>query len=228
MSALRHALLAMAGNVIALTARLVAVLTHTRVRRAGRHPDGPVILAFRHGDQLALLPYPRPRPTAAVVSRSEDGALQAQVLTRLGLHVIRGSTSRGGAEALASSLRWLQKGGDLALAVDGPRGPSGRAKPGVIWLSERARAPIVAVSCSLSASCRLERSWDRFQIPLPLSLVQIASAPAFRPWEEDWTRERKLAHLDSLVEQMEASARVAIARLGGLHGRSGEHRREDR
>lgn len=201
--------------VIVLVARLLLLFIRKRVTRTEPHPDGPVIFAFRHGDQLALLPYPRSRPTASIVSLSRDGDLQSQILARLGLVVIRGSSSAGGAAALASSLRWLRQGYDLALAVDGPRGPAGQSKPGVIWLSERAHAPIVAVACSATGSHRVRGSWDSFLIPLPMSRLFIASAPVYRPWEDDETDGDKLAHLDSLIEQTEASCREAC-RSGGI------------
>lgn len=195
-----------AGLAIAAAARMLGLTLRCTVRARAALPPGPLIFAFKHGQQLALLNYPRPRPTAALVSHSTDGALQTRVLTNLGLHVIRGSSSRGGAAALRASSDWLASGRDLAMAVDGPRGPEGRTKPGVIWLAQKLKAPIVPVACAARPSRRLARAWDRFLIPAPFARVPIVSGEPYRPWENDWTWERKLSYLDSLIETLETYA----------------------
>jgi lysophospholipid acyltransferase (LPLAT)-like uncharacterized protein len=171
-----------------------------------------VIYAFLHGQQLPLLNYPRARATAALVSRSRDGGLQARVLGRLGFGIVRGSSSSGGASALASCLEWLRSGRSLALAVDGPRGPAGASKPGVIFLAERTRAPIVPVACAASRGARLASAWDGFLLPAPFALTCIIAGRPYRPWEKDWTGERKLAYLDSLISDL--SRRAGRAALG--------------
>ncbi len=199
MSPIRHAWQWLLGLVVAATARLLGWTLQVKLRRAGPARTGPVIYAFMHGQQLPLLRYPRPRPTAALVSLSRDGSLQARVLGLLGFEILRGSSSLGGARGLKASLDWLAGGRDLALAVDGPRGPAGSSKPGVIYLAEKARATIVPVACSASRARRLSGSWDSFLLPLPFATVPIHSGAPFRPWEKDWTRQRKLAYLDSLI-----------------------------
>ena len=54
--------------------------------------------------------------------------------------------------------------------MDGPSGPFGEVKPGVILLASRAGATILP----LYLDCRprwVASSWDRFQIPLPFSRI---------------------------------------------------------
>lgn len=202
----------MRGLAVAAAARLLGVTLQVKLRRIRSRLEGPVIYAFMHGHQLPLLRYPLPRPTAALVSLSRDGALQARILGRLGFTILRGSSSRGGAAGLKASLDWLERGHDLALAVDGPRGPAGRAKPGVIFLAERARAAIVPVACSASRGRRLAATWDSFLLPLPFATIAIHSGAPFRPWEKDWTEKRKLAYLDSLIATLaERADREATA-----------------
>jgi lysophospholipid acyltransferase (LPLAT)-like uncharacterized protein len=213
-----------------LVAALAALLGRTlRVRLLAEHgdPGGPVIYAFLHGHQLPLLRYPRPRPTAAIVSLSRDGSLQSRILGLLGFEILRGSSSAGGASALRGSLEWLRQGGDLAMAVDGPRGPAGSAKPGVIYLAEKARACIVPLACSASHGRRLHGAWDAFLLPAPFSTVPIVSATPFRPWEKDWTQKRKLAYLDSLIAQLARRA-DREAGLKRAHDDPREHRWADR
>jgi lysophospholipid acyltransferase (LPLAT)-like uncharacterized protein len=105
---------------------------------------------------------------AAMVSASRDGALTARVLELFGVEPARGSSSRRGSRALLELTTWAERGYDLALTVDGPRGPRYEIKPGVIALAQLTGRPVVLVSYRLSRKITL-KSWDRFQIPLPFS-----------------------------------------------------------
>jgi len=163
-------------GLIAAAVRLLAATW--RVAREGRAEldaalaAGPVVFAFRHGDQLAVLGTHRGLPVTALASRSRDGELAAQVIERLGFEAIRGSSSRGGLAALAAGRRVLRDGRSLALTVDGPRGPAGEPKPGAAALSRMGRAPLCWVRIEVSRGLRL-KSWDRFLIPLPFARVTV-------------------------------------------------------
>ncbi|MEE8417949.1 MAG: hypothetical protein V3S06_04725, partial [candidate division Zixibacteria bacterium] len=62
--------------------------------------------------------------------------------------------------------------GDLALTVDGPRGPAEKVKHGAISLASNGRLPIVPITYTASRAWRL-KSWDRFIIPKPFSVVTV-------------------------------------------------------
>jgi len=163
-------------GLIAAAVRLLAATW--RVVRVGREEldaalaDGPVVFAFRHGEQLAVLGTHAGLPVTALASRSRDGELAARVIERLGFEAIRGSSSRGGLAALAAGRRVLRGGRSLALTVDGPRGPAGEPKPGAAALSRMARAPLCWVKVEVSRAVRL-KSWDRFLIPLPFARITV-------------------------------------------------------
>jgi lysophospholipid acyltransferase (LPLAT)-like uncharacterized protein len=53
---------------------------------------------------------------------------------------------------------------------DGPRGPAGVAKPGVIGLARASGAPLVPVGIS-AAPAKQFGSWDRALLPLPFARV---------------------------------------------------------
>jgi lysophospholipid acyltransferase (LPLAT)-like uncharacterized protein len=156
--------------------------------------DGPpardsarrTVYAFWHGQQMALAARRYPGPLATLVSLSRDGQLQASVMRRLGLVVVRGSSSRGGARGLYAMIRAVQGGADAAFAVDGPRGPLYSAKRGALVVAERTRARLVPVACAARRTWVLERAWDRFEIPLPFTTVAIAVGQArrFEPTEQ--------------------------------------------
>lgn len=132
------------------------------------------VYAFWHGQQMALVASPRPARLATLVSWSRDGALQAIVMRRLGLRVIRGSSSRGGVAGLLGMIRAVRSGGAAAFAVDGPRGPRGHAKAGAIAVAARSRALLIPVASAARRKLVLRRAWDAFEIPLPFTTVAIA------------------------------------------------------
>ncbi|RYE95155.1 MAG: DUF374 domain-containing protein, partial [Myxococcales bacterium] len=168
-SPLRTRARAILGVAVGLVARLwVATLRVTVLPPPVPLPDDhPWVLAFFHGQQFALLRWPRRRPTAVLVSLSRDGDIQARVMPQLGLVVRRGSSSRGGARGLAALLRLLRSGHDAAFAVDGPRGPWGAVHPGAADAAHHARGVLVPLACASSPRLVLGRAWDRFELPLP-------------------------------------------------------------
>lgn len=148
--------------------------------------DGPCVAAFLHGEQLPLVLLHRDQGFTGMASRSRDGALLAGVLTRLGFGVVRGSSSRGGADALVAALHVLRGGGRVAIAVDGPRGPAGRAAPGAAALARNASVPLVVVR--VGARGWRARSWDRFLVPWPFTRVTVC----YRVWDGTTTLDEAL------------------------------------
>lgn len=137
--------------------------------------SGPLVLAGFHDEQLALLVAQRHAPFRVLVSLSRDGDLAADALARLGVDVLRGSSSRGGVAALRAGARALAAGERVAVLVDGPRGPRHTAAPGVAALAGLGRAPIVCLRAGASRAWRL-RSWDRFAIPWPGARITVRAA----------------------------------------------------
>jgi len=148
-----------------------------RVRWVGEeHLDVPRrrVFAFWHGQQMGLLVARHRAKLTTLVSWSNDGALQAQVMRRLGLGVVRGSSSRGAAVGLLSMIRAVRGGRDAAFAVDGPKGPKQRAKPGAVAVANSSGALLLPVASAARRSLRLGRAWDDFEIPLPFTTVAVA------------------------------------------------------
>jgi lysophospholipid acyltransferase (LPLAT)-like uncharacterized protein len=115
--------------------------------------------------------YHRQRITA-LVSRSQDGAFVSQVLQRFGVHVTRGSSSRGGAQALLEIVRKVRSGYHAALTPDGPRGPRYVVQPGIVAVAKKTGAAILPVTYSARWK-KVFRSWDAFLMPLPFSRVVV-------------------------------------------------------
>ena len=140
------------------------------VERDGRPP----IFAFWHGRILAATLYFRDRGIIVITSENFDGEWIARIIRRFGYGTARGSTSRGGARALAQLRRDMKAGQPAAFTVDGPRGPALVAQPGAVWLASATGNPIVPFHIEAASHWTLSKSWDRHQVPKPGSAIGIA------------------------------------------------------
>lgn len=115
------------------------------------------------------------RRMAGLVSASKDGGLLAQILECFGIEPVRGSSSRRGAQALIEMTSRAERGFDLAITPDGPRGPRYEAHDGVIATAQVTGLPILPISYHLNWKFTL-KSWDGFQIPLPFARCTVTAA----------------------------------------------------
>lgn len=145
------------AGVIRLLGRTMRIVTRgdewVRARYAA---GGHCIFAFWHGRQLMMPLAYRGRQVHVLISRHRDGELIQRIVAFFGFKAVRGSTKRGGAEALLELVRRGREGADLAITPDGPRGPRQVAQIGVIHLAKATGLPIVPVSfgCSKKNSFR--------------------------------------------------------------------------
>jgi len=109
---------------------------------------------------------------AAMVSASKDGAFLASILECFKVQPVRGSSSRRAPQALLELTTWAERGYDLAITPDGPRGPCYVVQEGVMSLAQLTGLPILPVSYHLDWRLRL-KSWDRFQVPLPFAQCEV-------------------------------------------------------
>ncbi len=145
-----------------------------------RRDTGPMIFLFWHNRLVLCVElYTRYRRKqygspgiAGLVSASKDGALLAAIFDRFGVQPVRGSSSRRGAQALLELTTWSERGYDLAITPDGPRGPRYILADGAASLACITGRPIILYSFFLHWKISLN-SWDGFQIPLPFSLCEV-------------------------------------------------------
>ena len=124
--------------------------------------------AFWHGRLLMIPPlYPGQR-MHVLIGTHRDGQLIADVMTRFGFGHVRGSSSKGGREALREMVRLLTDNNDVAITPDGPRGPAEVAKLGVAQVAKLAGRAVIPIAFAASPAWRLS-SWDRFIVPKPFS-----------------------------------------------------------
>lgn len=142
-------------------------------------PGGPkCIYAFWHEGMLLPASLYARTGAAVLISKHADGELVAQAVRRLGLNLVRGSSTRGGARAMLEMIREA-KGNHIVVTPDGPRGPRREAQSGVAFLAAVTGLPVVPVGVGFRSAWRM-KSWDRFAIPKPFSRACIVTGPAIR------------------------------------------------
>ncbi len=175
------------------------------IHGAGRR----AIFTFWHGRIFPATWYWRRRGIVVMTSLNRDGDFIAGCIERHGFGAARGSSSRGGLRALGEMARAIREGRDVAFTIDGPRGPRHVAKPGPAILARKTGAAILCFHIALARKVQL-RSWDGFQIPIPLTRARMFVAPPI--WVEPRSGEDAVreAHqriqetLDGLVRREEA------------------------
>lgn len=178
-----------------------------RVRWFGRErPPERRILCFWHGRQMPLLAYEKRRGVVVMVSLSRDGAVQTGLLGALGMRVVRGSSSRRGAQGLRALTRALDGGGEGAFAVDGPRGPEHRAKAGAIVAARLSAAPMVPLGAAAHPAWRLQARWESFLVPWPFARVVVVEGEPLLAT----TTDAGTAALEAGIKDAEGRAEVLL------------------
>ncbi len=143
------------------------------------------ILCFWHGTQFPLLRYEGRRNAVVLVSLSRDGALQSHILRRLGMRIVRGSSSRRAAGGLRAFMRAMATAREGVFAVDGPRGPERKAKGGAVEAARRCGAILVPLGVAARPALRFRARWEAVLIPWPFARVVVVEGSALPLTERD-------------------------------------------
>jgi lysophospholipid acyltransferase (LPLAT)-like uncharacterized protein len=112
------------------------------------------------------------KPISIIISKSRDGDFIARIVDILGWYPVRGSSSRGGSEALQKVNELALNGYKIGHIVDGPQGPPEVIKAGLIRIAQVTGKPIIPTITSGQKKW-VFNSWDRFMVPKPFSRVII-------------------------------------------------------
>lgn len=177
--------------------------------------ERPVIYAFWHRAVFPSAWLWRNLGIAVIVSRSFDGEYIARTIEKLGFIAVRGSSSRGGAQALRALKNELAKGVPVAFTTDGPRGPKYIAKPGPVLLSRLAVLPMAAFYIAIDDAWILN-TWDRLMIPKPFSkaLVRVSAKMHVAPDSDDAQITDFHRQLQAALERVTSFAEANVARVG--------------
>ncbi|MFN3813953.1 MAG: lysophospholipid acyltransferase family protein [Aquificaceae bacterium] len=159
---------------------LLVKLWGKTIRWEGGYPfelDMGKIYAIWHGNSLGIAFFGMDKGIYTLVSRFRDGDLADYILKRLGYKVVRGSTEggraeKGGRTAIRRLMDIIKEKGNVAITVDGPKGPAFRVKDGIIFLAKKTSSPIVPAFAEFDRFIVLS-SWDKFVVPIPFTRGRV-------------------------------------------------------
>lgn len=174
----RRIFLACFGVLVALFVRVLGATWRYRILGAdpyhAAHGKKVFLGAGWHRNILIAAHYFRDRGYLTMVSQSRDGDLVSAVVPHLGyLRPVRGSSSRGGANALRAQIELTRNGVSSGLFCDGPRGPARVVKSGIMHLAAATQTELTPVAFSATPCIRF-KSWDRTILPKPFAEVVVA------------------------------------------------------
>lgn len=140
-------------------------------------PREAVVFMAWHRDQVPLTLLNMNNNIGVLVSRSKDGDLIAGPISKLGYIPVRGSSSRGGTQALRGLLTHL-KHNSIVITPDGPRGPIYSIKDGLLTTAYLSKRPIIPVAIDVSREW-VFKSWDKFRFPKPFSKIRMKHGKKF-------------------------------------------------
>jgi lysophospholipid acyltransferase (LPLAT)-like uncharacterized protein len=175
--------------------------------------EEPLVIGHWHGDELAILHMLKYCRACAMVSTSADGAIMDGVIRLLGSPTSRGSSTRGGVSALKGILRLSKEGWRPSVAVDGPKGPIYKVKPGIFEIAKLTRGRIVPLTAVTNRSHIFEKAWNKTFLPLPFAKVQVVLGPPLPAISRDVdSRSIELAQqLEQALANAQQHARNLIA-----------------
>jgi len=191
-------------SIALLRATLRVELLNNRYYRELQARRVPILFALWHGRMFLPIDAHRHQSIVTMASKSKDGNIVTRWLENNGYLVTRGSTTRGGSEALRHMVRQVKLGHNVALTVDGPRGPARVVQAGVVRLARMTHAWILPISFSSSWPLFL-RSWDRYLLPKPFSRNVVVYGEPFAVSAE-MSDEAALAKLCASLDKTTAAA----------------------
>ncbi|MBW2193575.1 MAG: lysophospholipid acyltransferase family protein, partial [Deltaproteobacteria bacterium] len=132
----------------------------------------PIYASWHQRLFAGIAPLAKRKPISIMISQSRDGEYISRIVDMLGWRAVRGSSSRGGREALKEIISLSKQGYRIVHIVDGPQGPPGIVKPGLIKIAQHSGMPIIFSTTSAEKKW-VFNSWDQFVIPKPFSRVII-------------------------------------------------------
>ncbi len=96
-----------------------------------------VAIAFWHGTMLVPWYIHRRKNFAALISKSKDGDLLAKLLIKWKYKVARGSSHKGGKEALDIIYDFVRTNYSVSITPDGPTGPPNKMKAGAVITAKK-------------------------------------------------------------------------------------------
>lgn len=165
-------------------------------------PNEPRYVLCLWHDALLVPTFAAPRAlrekTCCLVSQHQDGSYLANAMALLGYSTVRGSSRRGGAQAVRQLLEDTA-GKHIVITPDGPGGPRRQLKAGAVYIASQLGRDIVPSAFAATRAWRARGKWTDMLIPKPFSTIYVAmGTPISIP--ADISREQ----LDQCVARVQA------------------------
>ena len=201
------------GRILYAVGRLLTATLRVRVigedaHRAAMMSGGGAIQATWHGRTLVPAHRYAGRGHVALVSLSRDGDIQNRNFQLMGYRTVRGSTGRGAVRATLEVVQMLKAGGVLSFTPDGPRGPAGKAHPGVVYFARKTGAPILPLGVAANRAWVLP-TWDSYLVPKPFACVVVRCGEPIR-LDPEITEEEACRIVETALNRAEEDAQRAL------------------
>jgi len=163
--------------------------------------DTPFILCFWHGKYIPVIPLFEGYRATVLTSRSSRGDVLVRIFSNFGYDSIQ-IPDHGGEESFRM-MEELSRAPAAAIAVDGPLGPYHVVKRGVIRLASASGFMFLPVSLEARPRIVFRSRWDRMEIPLPFSRVDLEIGAPLQPPEDLTDREETEKWASLLAKSIE-------------------------
>ncbi|WP_397571452.1 lysophospholipid acyltransferase family protein [Schlesneria sp. T3-172] len=137
--------------------------------------DEHFVLSVWH-DALLLPTFAAPKwlrkRCCCLVSQHQDGSYLADAMAWMDYTTVRGSSRRGGVEALRQLLTDTA-GKHIIVTPDGPRGPRRVMKPGVAFIASQTGRRLLPGAFVVKNGWRVKGSWTDLVIPMPFTTIYL-------------------------------------------------------
>lgn len=174
--------------------RINLLICSTLKYKVTNEPAGQALFATWHGQSFPLFYWAKHRKLCLLPIETWRGETIAYLAKKYGYETViiqEKGTPLERSKALTELINIIKKGEDVAIGVDGPPKPLvyHRAKPGIIYLSQKTGIPIVPIGIKMQKKVALFWRWDKYEIPLPGSEVKINFGKPFIADEKTTTQE---------------------------------------
>ncbi len=161
-------------------------------------PGSPTIYCHCERDLLGLFGLAHILRFTVLVALGEEGNWASQLAAISGTRAIRGSSLRRGSGALRELIQDLNLHSfPGVVCVDGPLGPPGVAKPGILLCALHTRRSLIPLGVAARRKIVFGGTWSKMFLPLPFSRVVICTGTPL--WVEGNPSRRKLEELSQTL-----------------------------
>ncbi len=174
------------------------------------YPKEQFIFSMWHCHQCLVYGVKDKSKFYALISASKDGEIIAKAAKCLNIKSVRGSTRCRSVIASLELIEKLKEGNSIGIMVDGPKGPKGKLKSGIVNIAKISQVPIVPVAWHSKSKLFFElNTWDKFKVPIgPCKTVALYGDPIHIPAEltkeetQEWC-EKIEAEMNRLQKDLE-------------------------